>query len=74
MSRETFEDMGQNVRIIELMIKRFASGGFTVLAGIMFSIHALHININLPTAFSFEGIGMAIGVTLGGILGSFKIM
>ena len=74
MSRETYEEMGQNVRIIELMIKGFASGGFTVLAGIMFSMHVLHIHINLPSAFSFEGIGMAIGTVIGGILGSLKIM
>lgn len=74
MSRETYEEMGQNVRIIELMIKGFASGGFTVLAVIMFSMHVLHAYINLPTAFMFEGIGMAAGTVAGGILGSLKIM
>ncbi|MDH3975777.1 MAG: hypothetical protein OEV42_16005 [Deltaproteobacteria bacterium] len=74
MSRETYEEMGQNVRIIELMIKGFASGGFAVLAWIMFSMHVLHMHINLPTAFMFEGIGMTIGIVVGGILGSLKIM
>ena len=74
MSRETYEEMGQNVRIIEMLIKGFASGGFAVLAGIMFSMHVLHLHINLPTAFMFEGIGMTIGSVIGGILASLKIM
>lgn len=74
MSTETHEEMGQNIRIIELLIKGAATGGFTVLAGIMAARHLAGIYIDLPTAVAMEATGAAICSVIGGMAASMRIV